>query len=255
MQTVTLAQNIYVSLDAERSNAGFCVGKEGVLCIDAKSTHEEGVAFRGQIHWVTQAPVIRMLLTHSGFGHVGGLSAFRRIMTVTAHAAAKKDMELACRAHAKDVLNDYLPDETFEQSLDFDFQGTAVKMLHFGPAHSAGDAVVFFKKEKLVFAGDLLVLSANPLVHFKQGGSALGLHDALKGLLKLDAEVFVPGHGATCGRKEVEGLLSVVDQKLDMVESMVKRGKSLPDVKEMLDPSLSGGGTYASFEEVVFRQY
>lgn len=257
LNTEKLAESIYMTLDAKGSNAGIFAGKDGVLLIDAMASHEAGVSFRAQIHRITEAPVKRIVLTHGGSNHVSGLSAFRRGMRISSQAAAKKDMERLFKDLYKDVLNDYLPEETFDSRLDFEFAGSQLSLLHFGPAHSAGDAVVFFRRERLVFAGDLLVPDRIPYIHFDQGGSALGMHHALKGLLTLEADMFVPGHGAPCARMDVEALLSKVEHKLDRVESLVKRGKSLEDMKESLgvkDEALPDGRTYPSFEEAIFRE-
>jgi glyoxylase-like metal-dependent hydrolase (beta-lactamase superfamily II) len=257
LQTEKLAEHIFVVLDAKGSNAGVYAGKDAVLAVDAMASHESGVNFRAQIRRVSEAPMARMVLTHGGSGHVSGLSAFRRGMRITAHAAAKEDMERQFRDLYKDVLNDYLPDETFDSSLDFEFEDTQVSLLHFGPAHSAGDAAVHFRRERLVFVGDLLVPGRIPYIHFERGGSALGLHKALKALLALDADVYVPGHGGPCTKMDLEALLAKVEQKLDRVESLVKRGRSLAEIKESLgvtDESLPNGRSYPSFEEAVFRE-
>jgi glyoxylase-like metal-dependent hydrolase (beta-lactamase superfamily II) len=53
----------------------------------------------------------------------------------------------------------YLPALTFTAELDLHLAGAVVRLLHFGPAHTNGDVVVFFPAEKVAFVGDLVCLT------------------------------------------------------------------------------------------------
>ncbi|HEV2750215.1 MAG TPA: MBL fold metallo-hydrolase, partial [Gemmatimonadales bacterium] len=62
-----------------------------------------------------------------------------------------------------------------------------------GPAHTAGDLIIWLPAERVLFAGDLLIEDGVTLV---VDGSSRGLIAALDTLAALDPRVAVPGHGA-----------------------------------------------------------
>ena len=74
-------------------------------------------------------------------------------------------------------------------SLDLGHREIQVKFL--GKGNTAGDAVVYLPKEKIVIAGDLIV---HPIPYFLDGYPAEWV-DTLTNLSALDADTIVPGHG------------------------------------------------------------
>jgi cyclase len=116
--------------------------------------------------------------------------------------------------------------------------------------------VVLFKKERLAFAGDLITFGRDPLIHVAKGGSAFGLVKNLKSLLELEADIFVPGHNEPCGKKEIEGLIKAVEEKMAKVGELVKQGRNLGQVKEILkvvERVLPNGRRFPAFEEAAYR--
>jgi cyclase len=50
-----------------------------------------------------------------------------------------------------------LPIIAFEDRIQMHFNGERVDLAHFGPAHTAGDAAVFFRGRNVVHLGDVLI--------------------------------------------------------------------------------------------------
>jgi cyclase len=86
--------------------------------------------------------------------------------------------------------------------------GIEARLMHFGPAHTGGDTVVYFPDLKLVAVGDLFT-SDRPEPH--AGGSLAGWSEALAQLLRLDFDRVVPGAGPIVGRAELEAFKSRLD--------------------------------------------
>ncbi len=255
MKTVKVRDNIYMTTGGAGANTGFFAGKNSVLVIDAKMTFEAGSEFIGQIKEVAAAPLTQMVITHSDLDHVNGLAAFPKTMKITAHKNTRNDMEQAFDEPELKVLSSYLPNDTFENGREFIFDGIKVKIFHFGPAHTSGDAVVFFPKERVVFAGDLITFGRDPLIHITKHGSSFGLVKNLKSMLEIDADIFIPGHNDPCGKKEIQGLIETVAERQAKVRELVQQGKSLEQVKEILkaaDRILPSGRRFPCLEEAMY---
>ncbi|MCI4320164.1 MAG: MBL fold metallo-hydrolase [Thermoplasmata archaeon] len=84
------------------------------------------------------------------------------------------------------------PDRTFETRLAL--PGTrGAELLSFGRGHTEADAVLFLRREKLLFAGDLAVHGLQPSLGSGDPPHWLVVLDDLE---RLGAERVVPGHGA-----------------------------------------------------------
>jgi cyclase len=89
-----------------------------------------------------------------------------------------------------------LPTTLFETRYELDLDGTEVHLIHVGPCHQVGDTIVHVPKERVVFAGDVVLRQCTPI-------GWTGTYDkwftCLDLILELDPEVIVPGHGPLCG--------------------------------------------------------
>ena len=59
----------------------------------------------------------------------------------------------------------------------------------------------------------------------------------MKGILALDADVFVTGHGDLMTKDDVRKKLAFIQDRYDKVKAMVAQGKSLDDVKTAMGES------------------
>jgi glyoxylase-like metal-dependent hydrolase (beta-lactamase superfamily II) len=115
-----------------------------------------------------------------------------------------------------DVLHDRTPNVSFVDELDLDLGGREVQIKHLGRGNTAGDAIVYLPKEKIVVAGDLL----DHPVPYLGGGYPWEEIETLKKLQALDAQTIVPGHGEVLHDKVFLG--QVIDL-LQMVTNEVSR--------------------------------
>ncbi len=84
------------------------------------------------------------------------------------------------------------PTRTFEKRLDLAVGGKAVELHMLGPAHTAGDVLVWVPGDRAVFTGDLLFIGGTPIMWAGPLGNWLAACDRI---LALGAENIVPGHG------------------------------------------------------------
>ena len=80
---------------------------------------------------------------------------------------------------------------TFDHDFTVDVGNREVQVKFMGRGNTAGDAVVYLPKEKIVVAGDLVVY---PIPYIYDGYPTEWIQ-TLQNLAQLDADSIVPGHG------------------------------------------------------------
>jgi cyclase len=116
-------------------------------------------------------------------------------------------------------LSDRAPNLTFDRELVVDLGGREVQIKHLGRGNTAGDAVVFLPKEKIVVAGDLL----DHPVPYLGGGYPSRLGPTLREMARLDPEVIVPGHGDVLRGDYARTYLNQVAAFVEAVTAQVSR--------------------------------
>ena len=135
-----------------------------------------------------------------------------------------------------------------------------VEVLHWAPAHTSGDLVVFLPAEKIVFTGDIITTQPDALIHLEKHGSSEGWVTTAKGIAALNADQFVPGHGDVLTKAAVQKKATDVTAKRAKIVALVKQGKSLNEIKTAVGdppPAQGKGGRgpgFASFTEVVYQE-
>jgi cyclase len=245
-------------------NTGIIIGTTGVIVVDAKTTPDSAKEMLAEIAKLTPKPVTHVILTHSDGDHVNGLAAFPMGLTIIAHEGNKKEMDTALAAGGRGAPPaDHMPTQVVtsnSQALTID--GVKVTLLHWAPAHTSGDLVVYLPDQKIVFTGDIIsgALTADPNVHLEKNGTAAGWVTTAKGIGALDADQFVPGHGDLQTKANIQARVASVEDKEAKIAAMIKDGKSVADIKTALGvpppPAAAAGGRgpAPTFIDVVYQE-
>ncbi|MEX1993615.1 MAG: MBL fold metallo-hydrolase [Steroidobacteraceae bacterium] len=105
------------------------------------------------------------------------------------------------------------PTRTFDRRLDLRVGDKAVELHMLGPAHTAGDVLVWVPSGSVVFTGDLLFIGGTPIMWAGPVASWLAACDRI---LQLDARHIVPGHGPmtdAAGVRRVQDYLRYVNRE------------------------------------------
>ena len=70
-----------------------------------------------------------------------------------------------------------------------------------------------------------------PIIHPEKSGSSEGWIKTVQGILKLNADRFVPGHGDVQSKADIEARLKATSEKRAKIVAMIKEGKSLEEIK------------------------
>jgi glyoxylase-like metal-dependent hydrolase (beta-lactamase superfamily II) len=252
-----IRDGIYMAKGGVGANTGFFIGSQGVLAIDSKMTADASKQVVAEIAKLTPLPVVTMVLTHSDLDHVNGLNGFPQGMKIIAHEQTKADMAKAFAEPSLQPLQAFLPNQTFTDKLVLDFGGETIQLLHFGPAHTSGDVVVYFPKEKVAFIGDLAFIGRDPLIHLQKGGTSFGLVKNLAEILKLDADVLISGHSDPLNKSQIDELMKSIEDKQAKVKALAAEGKSLAEVKaafNIKDEPSPGGRRWPSLVEIIYQE-
>ena len=133
------------------------------------------------------------------------------------------------------------------------------ELLHWAPAHTSGDLIVYLPGEKIVFTGDVIATTLpDALIHLEKHGSSEGWVTTAKGIVALKAEQFVPGHGNIMSKDDIQQRITRVEEKRAKVKELVAQGKSLAEIKTALgDPAPAAGGrgpAFPTLTEVIYRE-
>jgi glyoxylase-like metal-dependent hydrolase (beta-lactamase superfamily II) len=241
-------------------NSGVIEGERGVIVIDAKITQAAGKELLDDVAKLTPKPVDTVILTHSDRDHVNGLAAFPEGITVIAQENNKKEQERAIASAGKDAPPaSHLPTRVITNNRDrLTVDDVSLELLHWVPAHTSGDLVVYLPKQKIVFTGDIITNRPDPLIHLEKNGSSEGWIQTAKGIVALDADTFIPGHGGPETKAEVANYVAHAEAKRAKIKDLIEQGKSLDEIRAAVGdapPAQGGNGpAFATFTEVVYRE-
>jgi cyclase len=218
------------------ANVGFVVGKTGVIFIDSKNSADSEKGVLAEIAKITPKPVDTAIILHSD--HEQGVTGLPAGLTIIAQENTKKEME---ESKARDAVpSNYFPTKTIDKDETMTIDGVKVRLLHWVPAHTSGDLVVFLPAQKVVFAEDLIVTDfpfAGTQIHPELHGSVAGWLETVKGMLALNADTYVSGHGDLFTKSDVKTKFLIMQDKWDKMKAMAAQGKSLDDIKTALGDS------------------
>jgi cyclase len=251
-----LKDGVYWTEGGSGGNTGFIIGKDGVIVFDAKTTPDSAKEMLAAIAKITAKPVTRVILSHSDGDHVNGLAGFPKGLTIIAQENCKKEM-IASKDSKFAAPQDYLPTQTYDKKLALTIDGVKVQLFHWVPAHTSGDTVMYLPDEKIAFGGDMVDLTQFALIHAQKGGNSAGWIETMKGIIALNADTYVSGHGGLQTKAALQERLAAVEARRAKIAEMVAAGKSLDEVKATagaVEAPHGGAPPFPPFTEVVYLE-
>ena len=89
----------------------------------------------------------------------------------------------------------------------------------------------------------------------------VGWIENVKGMLGLDADTYLAGHGEMMTKAEVQKKFELIQDKYNKIKAMVSQGKSLDEIKSSFGeptaapaPNPNGGPVFPTFTEVAYKE-
>ena len=261
LKVTKIKDNVYWAQGGTGSNDGIIVGTTGVIVVDTKTTPDSEKEVIAEIAKITPKTVNTAIITHSDGDHANGLAAFPAGLTIIAQENCKKELE-ASAGSRNPAPQDRLPTKTYNKTDKLTIDGVHIRLYHWANAHTSGDTVVYLPDQKVVFGGDLLVTNRpDTYIHLEKHGSAAGWIENAKGMLGLDADTYLTGHGNMMTKADVQKKLDLIQDKYNKIKSMVAQGKSLDEIKTSLGeptapppPNANGAPPAATLTEIMYKE-
>lgn len=239
LQIRQVADGLYVipGFDGAMSggNVAVRVTGDGVVIVDNKFPYSYDFITE-QVASVTNEPITYVLNTHHHGDHAGSNPDFLEGAEVIAHKNVRTNFLRNNQAGA--------PRVTFADETAVYLGDAAIEAYHFGRGHTNGDSVVYFPDLRIVHTGDLFIhgqrMDGSTLAPFwdvRNGGSAVDWPATLTGVLSLDFDTVIPGHGEVLTRDEVRTFRDNIERVLERVKNEIQDGATRDDIADRVDTS------------------
>lgn len=236
IKTVPVQGSVYM-LVGRGGNIGVSAGEDGILLIDDQFAPLIP-KIKEALKKINAKAVKFVVNTHFHPDHTGGNEPLGKGGTViVAHDNVRKRL-------GTEQFNKFLkrktppsppaalPIITFSKDITFHFNGDTLKVFHVDPAHTDGDALVYFTKANAIHMGDTYFAGMYPYIDTGSGGKINGMIAAMDRVLKeipANAKV-IPGHGPLSNMGELKQYRNMLVAVRDRVQKLKSKGKSLQEV-------------------------
>jgi cyclase len=263
LDVLRLRPNFYVIAGAG-GNIALETGPEGTILVNAGTAEAAGRVVIA-IKKVTDQPVRYIIDTGADRDFVGGNAALakagRNIMaagpeplgsefqqdypaTIVAAEQVVSRMSALDARKAPLYPSEAWPQETFpDRRKDYYMNHEGIQIYREPAAHSDCDSIVLFRGSDVVVTGEIIDANRFPVIDVANGGSIQGEIDALNQIIDLSfrpmpfvfvegGTLVVPGHGRIYDRQDAVEYRDMVVTIRDIIQEMIQRGMTLPQIKE-----------------------
>ena len=249
------------------SNAGLVVGDGASLLVD--TLFDLRITQRMLDHMAPHtagAPITSLVNTHANGDHCYGNSLVKGATIISSAATAHEMTEVPPAMMAAlnkapgevgelfrhffgefefDGIEMAYPTETFTGRHSFDVGGRRVDLVEVGPAHTAGDSLVFVPDARTVYTGDILFIGGTPIVWAGPLDNWIAACDLIIGS---EVDTIVPGHGPLTDKAGVGEVRDYLVYVRDQATERFHGGMDAWDAAR--DIALNGFGQWGEFGRI-----
>lgn len=209
-------------------------GANGLVLVDNEFP-EMTPKIREALAELQDGPVRLLLNTHFHSDHTGGNASLAEDgALIIAHQNARERMlteqqNLFFNSVTPPAPQAALPLVTFADTMTLHVNGEEVRFFYVNPAHTDGDAIVWFKQSNVVHMGDIYINELYPIIDLAGGGNIDGYAPAIDVVLAMidDDTKVVPGHGPVGDKASLKFYRDMLVDIRDQVKAMIDKGMDI----------------------------
>ena len=221
-------------------NIAVSIGDDGVLIVDSQIPIIFPKIMKA-IKKLSDDKIIYTINTHWHWDHAdGNLVLDSAVTKIISHSNARENMQKGGLINMGNksftIQEPYpknaLPVITHENGMSLYFNDEKIELLHFGPAHTTGDTVIYFTNQNAIHLGDVFFSNSYPFIDVDNGGSLSGMINYLeKIVLIIDKEtIIMPGHGEISSIDDIKETIKMLKIIKDRILMSIKNNSSLEQV-------------------------
>ena len=235
-------------------NIGVFISDEGLVLVDDQWEIIEDLILE-TIKSISKKEVSFIINTHFHYDHVDGNKAFgKKGIPIVSHENVRKRLKRKTKLYGhpqhnynmvQDKYPDYaLPSTVYNSTMKIYIDDEEIQLSNFGPGHTDGDTIVFFKKNNVIHAGDSFVTYGYPFVDLNDGGSFKGFINILSQIIAISngQTKIIPGHGPVCDINDVINLKNILQEHYEITEKGFTEGLSVEQIMAEIKSELNGPG-------------
>ena len=235
-------------------NIGVFISDKGLVLVDDQWEIIEDLILE-TVKSISKKEVSFIINTHFHYDHVDGNKAFgKKGIPIVSHENVRKRLKRKTKLYGhpqhnynmvQDKYPDYaLPSTVYNSTMKIYIDDEEIQLSNFGPGHTDGDTIVFFKKNNVIHAGDSFVTYGYPFVDLNDGGSFKGFINILSQIIAISngQTKIIPGHGPVCDINDVITLKNILQEHYEITEKGFTEGLSVEQIMAEIKSELNGPG-------------
>jgi cyclase len=239
IRTEKVGDNLYV-LFGLGGNIAVSVGEQGVLAVDTQFP-ELVPRYLAAIRAVGGREIDLAINTHWHYDHADGnlvLGPTGTWIVAQANSRAMLTKDNVINTVVRPPLpqkaypTPALPVATFKDEMQLVFNGETIDLMHFGPAHTTGDAAVIFRNHNAVHLGDVFNNAGYPFIDTDNGGDLDGTIAFCEAVLEelRPGAIVIPGHGAVAKYDDLVAYIAMLKGVRAKLTELIRSGATLEQV-------------------------
>jgi glyoxylase-like metal-dependent hydrolase (beta-lactamase superfamily II) len=245
---VKITDRVYHFQREQSSNSGAIIMKDYVIIVDAGQEPDSGREVVDKLKKITNKPVKYVVITHYHDDHIMAIPWFKKQgAIIIAHQESNRiiremgnkliDQRISLfgrgRPELKQILKDAvidIADLTFEKKMTIGEGEERVELLFFGPARTPSDIYLWLPKEKILFTGDAINKSVQP-IHYDYPNIKQWT-DSMQSAMDLGPALYLPGHGEPFKTDTVKEIIGYYNDLRKGVHAYIDKGIPLEKIQQ-----------------------